>query len=279
MLGQFIDSHHHLWRYSADQYPWMLEGMDSLRKDFLLPELQVVTRQAGVTGTIAVQARQRIQETEWLLTLSEQSDLILAVVGWLPLVEHKVGSDLAAWAGHPKLRGVRHVLHDEIDDFYVLREGFNRGISLLKDFGLVYDILIFERHLPQTIQFVDRHPNQIFIIDHIAKPKIKDHIMAPWNVGIAELARRENVYCKISGMATEADWKFWTQDDLRPYFDTVLDAFGPQRLMFGSDWPVIQVACDYNRWSSIVKSWIAELSSVEQQAIMAETAKTAYSLR
>ena len=113
MLGQFIDSHHHLWRYSADQYPWMLGGMDSLRKDFLLPELQAVTRQAGVTGTIAVQARQRIEETEWLLTLSEQSDLILAVVGWLPLVEHKVGSHLAAWAGHPKLRGVRHVLHDE----------------------------------------------------------------------------------------------------------------------------------------------------------------------
>jgi L-fuconolactonase len=279
MLGQFIDSHHHLWKYSADQYPWMLGGMDGLRKDFLVPELHAVTRQAGVTGTIAVQARQRIEETEWLLTLAEQSDLILGVVGWLPLAEEKVGSHLAAWAGHPKLRGVRHVLHDEVDDFYVLREAFNRGISLLKDFGLVYDILIFERHLPQTIQFVDRHPNQIFIIDHIAKPKIKDHIVAPWNAGIAELALRENVYCKISGMATEADWKCWTQDDLRPYFDTVLDAFGPQRLMFGSDWPVILVACDYKRWSSIVKSWIAELSSAEREAIMAETAKTAYSLR
>jgi L-fuconolactonase len=278
MPGEFIDSHHHLWKYSADQYPWMIDGMDELRKDFLVPELHAVTRQAGITGTIAVQARQRIEETEWLLSLANKSDLILGIVGWLPLVGDKVESHLEAWSGNRKLRGLRHVLHDEIDDFYVRRQDFNRGISLLKEFGLVYDILIFERHLPQTIQFVDRHPNQVFIIDHMAKPKIKDHIVSPWNAGIAELARRENVYCKISGMVTEADWKSWTQDDLRPYFDTVLDAFGPHRLMFGSDWPVIQVACDYNRWSTIVKSWSAGLSSGERQAIMAETAKKAYSL-
>src|ERR1043166_3437276 len=222
MPGDFIDSHHHLWKYSAHQYPWMLKGMEGIRQDFLVPQLQAVTSQAGVTGTIAVQARQTIEETEWLLSLAESSDLIRGIVGWVPLIEDRVGAHLAALSRHPKLRGVSHVLHDESDDFYVLREDFNLGISLLQDFGLIYDILVFERHLQQTIQFVDRHPNQIFVIDHIGKPKIRNRIVSPWNTGIAELACRENVYCKISGMATEADWKSWTQDDLRPYFDTVL---------------------------------------------------------
>jgi len=176
------------------------------------------------------------------------------------------------------LKGIRHVLHDESDDFYMLRDDFNRGISLLNDFGLRYDILIFERHLLQTIQFVDRHPKQLFIVDHIAKPRVKDRVRSSWEAEIAELARRDNVYCKLSGMATEADWKGWTESDLRPYFDTVLAAFGPDRLMFGSDWPVILVACSYKCWADTVRSWIAELSPAEQLSIMGGTAKMAYSL-
>lgn len=185
---------------------------------------------------------------------------------------------LERFSGNRKLKGIRHVLHDESDDFYMLRDDFNRGISLLNDFGLRYDILIFERHLLQTIQFVDRHPKQLFIVDHIAKPRVKDRVRSSWEAEIAELARRDNVYCKLSGMATEADWKGWTESDLRPYFDTVLAAFGPDRLMFGSDWPVILVACSYKCWADTVRSWIAELSPAEQLSIMGGTAKMAYSL-
>jgi L-fuconolactonase len=278
MPAEFIDAHHHLWKYSADQYPWMLEGMEGIRKDFLIPQLQTVTQMAGVTGTIAVQARQTIEETEWLLKLAAITPLIRGVVGWAALVEDKVEIQLSQFSQDRKLRALRHVLHDEPNEFYMLREDFNRGISRLKDFGLVYDILIFERHIPQTIEFVDRHPSQIFVVDHLAKPQIKRHIFSPWNMGILELARRGNVYCKVSGMVTEADWEIWTEADLRPYFDMVLNAFGPKRLMFGSDWPVIEAACEYVRWARMVKEWISELSAAERSEIMAGTAKRAYSL-
>ena len=252
--------------------------MESIQRDFLIPELYAVTRQAGVTSTVAVQARQTIEETEWLVGLARDHELIRGVVGWVPLIDADVAKYLENLSASRKLKGTRHVLHDESDDFYMLRDDFNRGISLLNDFDLRYDILIFERHLPQTIQFVDRHPNQLFIVDHIAKPRIKDRVRSPWEAAITELARRENVYCKLSGMATEAEWKGWTESDLRPYFDTVLAAFGPKRLMFGSDWPVIQVACSYQRWADTVRSWIAELSRAEELSIMSGTAKTAYSL-
>ncbi len=278
MLDESIDAHHHLWKYSQEQYPWMLAGMENIRRDFLIPELHSVTREAGVTGTVAVQARQTIGETEWLLGLARDNELIRGVVGWVPLIDADVAKHLERFSGNRKLKGIRHVLHDESDDFYMLRDDFNRGISLLNDFGLRYDILIFERHLLQTIQFVDRHPKQLFIVDHIAKPRVKDRVRSSWEAEIAELARRDNVYCKLSGMATEANWKGWTESDLRPYFDTVLAAFGPDRLMFGSDWPVILVACSYKCWADTVRSWIAELSPAEQLSIMGGTAKMAYSL-
>lgn len=168
--------------------------------------------------------------------------------GWVPLVDP----------------GVRHVLHDEPDELYMLRGDFNRGVSLLKDFGLNYDLLIFERHLPQTIQFVDRHPNQTFIVDHIAKPRIKDRAFSPWREGMHELARRANVYCKLSGMVTEADWNAWTIEGLKPYFEIALSAFGPNRLMFGSDWPVLTL--------------IVEHSPHEQARIRGRTAIEAYHL-
>lgn len=252
--------------------------MESIRRDFLIPELQAAIRNAGIDGTVAVQARQTVEETEWLLDLAGGSDLIRGVVGWVPLADANVVTHLETLSAEAKLKGVRHVLHDEADDFYMLRDDFNRGVCLLRDFGLQYDILIFERHLSQTIQFVDRHPNQRFVLDHIAKPRIKDHVQSSWEFLVAELARRENVWCKLSGMVTEADWTNWTESDLRPYFDTVLAAFGAERLMFGSDWPVILVACGYKRWADLVLSWISQLSASEQLSIMGGTARRAYSL-
>lgn len=278
MPQEFIDAHHHLWKYSKEQYPWMLAGMESIRRDFLIPELQEITREARVTGTVVVQARQMQEESRWLLELAAQTDLIRGVVGWVPLIEPGVAAHLEMFSADSKFKGVRHVLHDEADEFYMLRDDFNRGIALLKNFNLRYDILIFERHLPQTIQFVDRHPNQIFIVDHIAKPKIKDRQLSPWDLHIAELAKRENVYCKISGMVTEANWKSWSEEDLLPYLDKVLTAFGPQRLMIGSDWPVILVASEYSRWINILRRWTDSLSSVEKLYISSKTAVTAYRL-
>lgn len=279
MPQDFIDAHHHLWKYSKEDYPWMLEGMERIRKDFLLPELHAVTEEAGVTGTVVVQARQTLEESRWLLDLANQTDLIRGVVGWVPLVDGGVNAHLEAFSTHPKFKAVRHVLHDEADDFYMLRDDFNRGVALLKNFNLRYDILIFEKHLPQTIQFVDRHPHQIFIVDHIAKPKIKERVLSPWDRNIVELAKRENVFCKISGMVTEANWKSWNDQDLLPYLEKVLTAFGPKRLMIGSDWPVILVASEYARWIHLIRKWLSKLSPAEQLQIQSQTAIAAYRLQ
>lgn len=273
-----IDAHHHLWEYNDRDYIWMTGAMSSLRRNFLVPDLEAVIRHSGVEGTVAVQARQMIAETEWLLDLAARHDFILGVVGWVSLCALDVGRELERLTSHKKLKAVRHVLHDEPDDFYMLRNDFNRGVCLLRQFGLVYDILIFERHLPQTIEFVDRHPGQVFVLDHIAKPRIREGVFSPWKQNITELAKRDNVYCKVSGMATEAEWKNWTAAQLRPYFEVVLSAFGPKRLMFGSDWPVLTLAAEYGRWVETYRSLIAELTPAERESICAGSAQTAYRL-
>ncbi len=273
-----IDAHHHLWAYNDRDYSWMTNSMSGLRCDFLIPELQQVMQESGIEGTVAVQARQSIEETEWLLQLAAGHPFILGVVGWFPLAAPDAGSYLERFARHSRLKAVRHVLHDEPDGFYMLREDFNRGISLLRDYELTYDMLIFERHLPQALGFVDRHPSQVFVVDHIAKPRIREGLLSPWRERIQELAKRENVYCKISGMVTEADWDSWTADKLRPYFDVVLSAFGPKRLMFGSDWPVLTLAGGYKRWMKTFRSFIGELSANEQDRICRGSAIDAYRL-
>jgi L-fuconolactonase len=280
MSALTIDAHHHLWEYNTRDYGWMMAaGLEPLRRDFVLLDLAQVLDASGMTGAVTVQARQTLEETRWLLALAAASPFIRGVVGWVPLVEAGARGAIAAVAADPKLKGVRHILHDEPDDDYMLRDDFNRGVKCLREFALVYDILIFERHLPQTIEFVDRHdPSQVFVVDHIAKPRIRHREISPWRERIEELARRENVYCKVSGMATEADWGSWTAADLAPYFDVVLNAFGPRRLMFGSDWPVLNLAGDYSRWCEVVRRQFAGLSESEQARIWGGTAVEAYGL-
>jgi L-fuconolactonase len=278
MREERIDSHHHLWKYSPEEYPWMLEGMDSIRRDFLVGELQRALQDGQIDGAVTVQARQSLVETEWLLDLASHNDVMRGVVGWVPLTDSAIASYLEKYAANPKLKAVRHVLHDEPDAFYVLRDDFNRGVSRLKEIGLGYDILIFERHLPQTIEFVDRHPNQVFIVDHVAKPRIKDHLLSPWRERIQDLARRQNVYCKLSGMVTEANWTAWTEEDLQPFIDAALNCFGPGRLMFGSDWPVVLVASTYKGWIGVVERATQELSPAERDRLFGGTAKEAYKL-
>ena len=277
-VSNCIDAHHHLWRYSATDFPWMGEGMEGLRRDYLANHLEEVAHRAGVDGTIAVQARQTTEETEWLSELASRSTLIQGVVGWAPLIDPNLAPLLERHAGLPKVKGMRHILHDEADPFYMLREDFQHGLSLLKDHGLRYDLLIFENHLPQAISLVDRHPRQIFIVDHIAKPRIRERRISPWRENLKELSRRENVYCKLSGMVTEAEWNLWSEDDLKPYFETVFEAFTPQRTMFGSDWPVLTLAATYGRWVTTVRNTIANMSQSEQERILAGTAVEAYGL-
>jgi L-fuconolactonase len=273
-----IDSHQHFWKYDPARYGWISDGMSAIRRDFLPEHLAEEIARAGIDGTLAVQAGD-LAETEWLLDLANQWSFIRGVVGWVPLTDPRVEDTIARLARNPKLRGLRHVVQDEPDPNYILREDFNAGIRKLRTFGLTYDILIFERHLPQAIQFVDRYSDQIFVLDHIAKPRIKAGEISPWRENIKELARRPNVYCKISGIVTEADWMRWTPEQIQRYIDVVSEAFGPRRLMFGSDWPVCLLASPYAKWVMLMERTCEALSISEQDRIWGGTAIEAYGLR
>ena len=273
-----IDAHHHFWKYDRSQYGWIGENMSAIRRDFLPADLKIHIDKAGVEGVVSVQARQSIQETIWLLSLASQFGFIRGVVGWVHLAGRSVKADLDSLSQEKKLKALRHVLQSEPDENYMLRDDFNAGVAMLKNYSLTYDILIFERHLSQTIKFVDRHPGQVFVVDHVAKPRIKDNVISPWRENIKELAKRKNVYIKLSGMVTEADWAAWTPQQLRPYVDTVLEAFTPRRVMFGSDWPVCQLGCTYARWIETVGRFIESLSTAEQERVWGGTAIEAYKL-
>lgn len=273
-----IDSHQHFWRYDPAEYGWISEPMSALRRDFLPLDLWLEAEAAGVAGVISVQARQSVEETRFLLELARRHEFIHGVVGWIPLAAPDAAEVLARLGTAAELKACRHVLQDEADDEYMLRADFNAGIRELTAAGLAYDILIYARHLPQTIRFVDRHPRQVFVLDHLAKPRIRDGAFEPWNSRIRELARRENVYCKLSGLVTEADWRDWTPAQLAPYLETALEAFGPRRLMFGSDWPLCLLASGYRTWSALATQMIGHLGAGERAWILGGTAAEAYRL-
>jgi L-fuconolactonase len=275
---QRIDAHHHFWKFEEAEYSWISEEMVALRRDFLPADLHEQMRAAGVAGAISVQARQTIEETRWLLQLAEEHSFLRGVVGWAPLASADFPRYLDELAAHPKLKGFRHVLQDEPDDEFMLREDFNRGLSALAGTGLAYDILIHERHLPIAIKLVDRHPNQVFVLDHLAKPLICRRELSPWRERLKDLAARSHVHCKISGLVTEADWTGWTIDDLRPYFDTALECFGPARLLAGSDWPVCLLASGYQRWWETLGELVSALSPSERASILGENALRVYRL-
>lgn len=272
-----LDAHHHLWRSNSSEYDWLEGDLAMLRRDFVPEDLTHATQEAGVSGTVAVQARQSVQETAWLLQLAESTPLILGVVGWLPLCAPDFPSLLGDYCAERVLKGLRHVVQAEAPGF-LDNVAFNAGIRTLQGTGLAYDLLIFERQLQEAIRFVDRHPNQIFVLDHIAKPRVAAGELQPWAESIRELAERENVFCKISGMVTEADPKQWSPAQLEPYFDTVLEAFTPARLIAGSDWPVLGVGCTYQRWWAVLAQWVGPLSLDEQADILGRTAIGAYHL-
>jgi L-fuconolactonase len=272
-----VDAHQHFWRYTSQEFGWIDDGMAVIRRDFLPGDLAPLLRDAGMDATVAVQARQSLEETHWLLKLARDNDWIAGVVGWVPLTDPAIEGMLQRLAQNPKLRGVRHVLQGE-SDAYMAREDFNAGVARLSQFHLTYDLLVLERQLPAAIAFVDRHPQQPIVLDHLAKPLIAALQLEPWRTNIRELARRPNVSCKLSGMVTEADHSHWTIDHLRPYVETVLDAFGPDRVIFGSDWPVCTVASGYARWVATVSELLCELSSSERNAVLGGNATRFYRL-
>jgi L-fuconolactonase len=277
-VAAVIDAHHHLWRYTAEEYGWIDGTMRVIRQNFLVPELKMTISKAGVDGTVAVQARQTLQETRWLLDLANSTDVIQGVVGWAPIADPDFLAKIEAFTGERKLLGLRHVIQGEPDGF-MLGDDFNRGIGELERMGLVYDVLVYERQLEEAIQFIDRHPRQVFVLNHIAKPRIKEQLLEPWATNLKKLARRDNVWCKVSGLVTEADWGVWTDEHLKPYLDVVVEAFGVRRLMAGSDWPVCLVASGYERWFDTLRQYFAAFSENERTCVFGATAHKVYGLQ
>ena len=274
-----VDAHQHFWRYDAREYSWIDESMAALRRDFLPADLKPELEGNGFQGCVAVQARQTLEETRWLLELAERNPFILGVVGWVDLRSPRLRFELEALVKNPKLVGVRHVVQSEPDERFLLRPEFLRGIAMLEEFGLAYDILIYQRHLPVAAEFVAGFPRQRFVLDHLAKPPIKIGAIDVWARGIRELASFPNVYCKVSGLVTEADWQAWEPEDLWPYLDAAFECFGPSRLMIGSDWPVCTVAVSYSRVMDAVKDYLRKFSAEEKDAVLGGNAASFWGLK
>jgi len=272
-----IDSHQHFWQFNKDDYGWISDDMQNIKRDFLPDDLLPYLKAVGFDGSIAVQARQTLDETRWLLQLAAENSFIKGVVGWVDLQSENVENQLLEFCNHKKAVGVRHVIHDESDVDFMLRPDFIRGVKLLERFGLTYDILIFPVHLRNTIEFVGKFSsNQTFVVDHIAKPLVKSGVIYPWKTDLEELAKYENVYCKVSGIVTEADWQNWTPKEIYPYLDIVFGAFGTNRILIGSDWPVCLIAGDYSKVMSVVMDYIKQFTYEEQKNILGENALKAY---
>ncbi len=275
-----IDSHQHFWNYQPEEYPWMQgDKMNPIRRDFGPSDLWQEQAKAGLKGSIAVQARQSLKESEWLLELTERDTRILGVVGWVDMRSESVEAELEKFSSREKFVGVRHVVHDEPDDEFMLRPDFLRGLGKLHRYGMTYDLLLFPKHLPIAVKVVQKFPEQPFVLDHIAKPFIKEGILRPWYRQIAQLAAFSNVYCKVSGMVTEAAWRAWRARDFRPYLDIVFDAFGENRLMFGSDWPVCLLAADYVEVVGLTMDYLAQFDEETRAKVMGGNAARFYNVK
>ncbi len=273
-----IDSHQHFWKFNPLEYGWIDNSMKILQRDYLPSNLESELRNEGFDGSIAVQARQSLEETKWLLQMADDYQWIKGVVGWVNLCASDIDNQLADLSQNKKLVGVRHVIHDEADDRFMLRDDFRKGISCLKKYNLAYDLLLFPKHIGFAATLVAQFPNQRFVVDHISKPLIRQGILDPWESDIRLLSQYPNVCCKLSGMVTEAVWENWNQQTFVPYLDVVFDAFGPDRLMTGSDWPVCLLGGAYSKVISIVKNYIENLDSETQNKVLGENCCQFYKL-
>ena len=270
-----LDAHQHFWSYAAAQYPWIPPG-SPLHRSWLPDDLAVLQKPLGFDGSIAVQARQVVEESDWLLGLADQHETVKGVVGWVDLRSDRVEADLERLAQHPKFVGVRHVVQEEPDDDFMLGQDFQGGISKLAAYGLTYDLLIYPKQLAAAIRLTENFPAQPFVLDHIAKPPIKAGALEPWATQLRQLAKLPNVHCKVSGMLTEADHRAWTPEQFRPYLNVVFEAFGPSRLMYGSDWPVCLFAGSYEQSFRLVDDYAQGFTEAERAGLFGGNAAAFY---
>jgi L-fuconolactonase len=278
-LNLKIDAHQHFWKFDPVRDSWISDEMLAIRRDFLPADLQPIFQETGIDGCVSVQVEQSEEENEFLLDQAARHDFIKGVVGWVDLQHPDVEDRLARCRSFPKMKGFRHILQGERDRALMLKPAFKRGIGLLRKFGYTYDILIYPDQLGYASEFIAAFPDQPFIIDHIAKPHIKDrYITEEWKDAIRAVAAHGNAYCKISGMVTEADWKHWKPEHLKPYIDTVVEAFGMQRVLYGSDWPVCLVAASYRQVLGLVEDYFSSFSEDERAAFFGGNAINFYHL-
>ena len=273
-----VDCHQHFWRYDKQEYDWIDDRMAAIRRDFLPSDLRPLLVEAGFDACVTVQVRQTLEETRWMLDLAEENDWIAGVVGWVDLCSPDVRTQLERFQGRRKLVGVRHIVQAEADERFLLRPDFGRGIALLEQFGLAYDILIYPRHLEVAAEFVRQFPRQRFVLDHLAKPDIRRGEIREWAAGVRALAAAPNVFAKLSGLVTEADWTGWTAAQIRPYLDVAFECFGSERLMIGSDWPVCTVAAVFARAMAVVTGYLEGRPERERAAVLGGNARSFWRL-
>ena len=273
-----IDSHQHFWRYDDVRDAWITDAMAVLKRDFLPEHLGPELFANGIDQSIAVQAGQSENETKFLLMLAERDERIAGVIGWVDLLSPHLAERLEYFSKFPKLRGFRHIAQAEADDRFLARQDFVQGVAQLRTFGFTYDILIYPRQLPAAIELVSRLPEQRFVLDHLAKPEIKAGIVEPWATHIRKIGQYANVFCKVSGLVTEADWNRWKVDDFMPYLDLAFEAFGGDRLMFGSDWPVCLLAATYGSVKGLIEDYVKNLTVLDNEKLFGGNAARFYSL-
>ncbi len=273
-----IDAHQHFWQYNPQRDSWIDDTMKILKKDFLPVHLKPLLEQNGVNGCVAVQADQSEDETKFLVNLARTNEFVKGVVGWVDLLAEDVEARLSHFTEDPFFKGIRHIVQAEPEGF-MLRKDFQNGISKLERYGLTYDILVYPDQLPDAIQLVSTFDSQPFVLDHLAKPCIKEGIDPRWKKRISELAGFPNVFCKLSGMVTEAVWKQWSINDFEPYVECIFECFGVDRILFGSDWPVCLLSGSYNEVVAITDFYSRFLSESEKAKIMGENAIRFYSLK
>lgn len=275
---QKIDAHHHFWKFDPLRDAWITDDMSVIQKDFLPEVLEPLLKQSGFDGCVAVQSDQSEEENNFHLALAEKHSFIKGIVGWVDLQAPNVEERLQHYSGFKKMKGFRHVLQGEAQRDFMLRPAFMHGIGQLKHYGFTYDVLVYEDQLRYLPPFVSAFPGQPFVIDHLAKPNIREGKIDEWKKGIVAVAQFQNVSCKISGMVTEADWKGWKKEDFKPYMDVVAEAFGPDRILFGSDWPVCLVAASYNDVVAIVEDYFSSFSEDEKAKVFGKNAQRFYNL-
>lgn len=273
-----IDAHQHFWLYDAAQLSWITPEMKVLQRNWLPQDLGPSLRAVDVDGTIAVQARANAEETRFLVKMTMRYPWIRGIVGWVDLCAEGVEGELARLAADQRFKGVRHPVQDEPDGF-LARADFRRGIGKLAAHGLAYDLLVKPRHLPAAAELATRFPAQTFVLDHLGKPDVKSGALEPWSTHLCELARRPNVCCKLSGLVTEARWNGWKREDFKPYLDTAYEAFGPERVLFGSDWPVALLSAkDYGAVHGLVELWAKPLGAPAREKLFGANAARVYKL-